>query len=442
MVLRSKSFARYIFQNQHKLIQQLVQTQQLQIRLCSGGSQQIQQALRVEDDDMPRISQAVPVAAPFPMKIEHAPDVGEQFRYSDLSVRLAAPHQLSPKPDTDDMAFGKYFTDHMLKIAYHKRLGGWQKPEITPMETLNLHPAAKVFHYAVELFEGMKAYRGVDGRIRLFRPDMNMARMNITAYRSGLPTFDGEELVKAMCRLIMIDSEWVPHTESASLYIRPTLIGIEPTLGVASSDSALLYTILSPVGSYFKPGAGGLKLYANPKYTRAWHGGVGDRKVGSNYGPTIHVQREALKEGCHQVLWLYGDAHELTEVGVMNIFMLHMKENGERELVTPPLDGLILPGITRDSILRLCRQWGEFTVKEEKFTMPMVKQLAKKGRLLEMFGAGTAAVISPIERIAYMGEEIQVPTESHESPVYRRLYDTLTGIQYGKIEHPWAPVID
>lgn len=439
MVLRSKSFARYIFRNQHKLIQQLLQTQ---VRLCSGGSQQIQQALRLEDDDVPKISQADPVAAPFPMSIQHAADVGEQFKYSDLSVRLAAPHQLSPKPDTDDMAFGKYFTDHMLKVSYHRRLGGWQKPEITPMETLNLHPAAKVFHYAVELFEGMKAYRGVDGRIRLFRPDMNMARMNVTAFRSGLPTFDGHELIKAMSRLIMIDSEWVPHTDAASLYIRPTLIGIEPTLGVASSDSALLYTILSPVGSYFKPGAGGLKLYANPNYTRAWHGGVGDRKVGSNYGPTIHVQKEALKEGCHQVLWLYGDAHELTEVGVMNIFMLYINDNGERELITPPLDGLILPGITRDSIIRLCRQWGEFSVKEQKFTMPMVKQLARKGRLLEIFGAGTAAVISPIECIAYLGEEIAIPTTSHESPLFHRLYDYLTGIQYGKIDHPWATVID
>lgn len=439
MVLRSKSFARYIFRNQHKLIQQLLQTQ---VRLCSSGSQQIQQALRLEDDDVPKILQVDPVTAPFPMSIEHAADVGEQFKYSDLSVRLAAPHQLSPKPDTDDMAFGKYFTDHMLKVAYHRRLGGWQKPEITPMETLNLHPAAKVFHYAVELFEGMKAYRGVDGRIRLFRPDMNMARMNVTAFRSGLPTFDGAQLIKAMSRLIEIDSEWVPHTESASLYIRPTLIGIEPTLGVASSDSALLYTILSPVGSYFKPGAGGLKLYANPNYTRAWHGGVGDRKVGSNYGPTIHVQKEALKEGCHQVLWLYGDAHELTEVGVMNIFMLYINDNGERELITPPLDGLILPGITRDSILRLCRQWGEFSVKEQKFTMPMVKKLAKEGRLLEIFGAGTAAVISPIECIAYLGEEIAVPTTSHESPLFHRLYDYLTGIQYGKIDHPWATVID
>lgn len=443
MVLRSKNLVRYVFQNQHKLIQQLL-VQGGPVRACSGhGGTQQQAQLRVEEDDnFPKIAEVPPLAAPFPMTIEHAADVGEQFKYSDLSVRLAAPHQLNPKPDVDDLAFGKYFTDHMLKVPYHRRLGGWQKPEITPMENLNLHPAAKVFHYAIELFEGMKAYRGYDGKIRFFRPEMNMARMNVTAYRSGLPTFEGEELIKAMARLVMIDSEWVPHTESASLYIRPTLIGIEPTLGVASSDSALLYTILSPVGPYFKPGAKGLKLYAEPKYTRAWPGGVGDRKVGSNYGPTIHVQQEALRHGCHQVLWLYGDDHQLTEVGVMNIFMLYMNENGERELITPPLNGLILPGITRDSIIRLCHQWGEFPVRERNFTMPEVKKLSKEGRLLELFGAGTAAVISPIEHISYMGEDIHVPTESQDSPLYRRLYNTLTDIQYGKLDHPWAYVID
>uniref|UniRef100_A0A2M3Z096 Branched-chain-amino-acid aminotransferase n=1 Tax=Anopheles braziliensis TaxID=58242 RepID=A0A2M3Z096_9DIPT len=441
MVLRSKQLVRYGFQRllaQHQRLQQ-----QQQVRLCSGHGIQQQAALRVEEEDsFPKLADVPPMAAPFPMKLEHAADVGEQFKYADLSVRLAAPHQLNPKPDVDDLAFGKYFTDHMLRVSYHRRLGGWQKPEITPMENLNLHPAAKVFHYAIELFEGMKAYRGYDGKIRFFRPEMNMARMNVTAYRSGLPTFDGEELIKSMARLVTIDSEWVPHTESASLYIRPTLIGIEPTLGVASSDSALLYTILSPVGPYFKPGVSGLKLYADPKYARAWPGGVGDRKVGSNYGPTIHVQKEALRNGCHQVLWLYGDDHQLTEVGVMNIFMFYMKKNGERELLTPPLDGLILPGITRDSIVQLCHQWGEFSVREEKFTMPLVKELAKEGRLLEMFGAGTAAVISPIECIAYLGEEIHVPTESHDSPLYRRLYNTLTDIQYGKLPHPWAYVID
>lgn len=182
----------------------------------------------------------------------------------------------------------------------------------------------------LQLFEGMKAYRGVDGRIRIFRPNMNMNRMNLSAKRSGLPTFDGDEFIKCMQRLVSIDQEWVPHTEKASLYIRPTLIGIDPTLGVASSDSALLYTILSPVGGYFDKNntSGGVSLLADPQYTRAWPGGVGDRKMGSNYAPTIHVQKEASSKGLQQVLWLYGPEHQLTEVGTMNIFVLFVNEQG------------------------------------------------------------------------------------------------------------------
>lgn len=175
----------------------------------------------------------------------------------------------------------------------------------------------------------MKAFRGVDGKIRLFRPELNMARMNSSAQRSGLPTFEPEEFINCISRLVSIDQEWVPHTESASLYIRPTLIGIEPTLGVASSDSALLYTILSPVGGYFAgKQTGGVSLLADPRYTRSWPGGVGDRKMGSNYGPTIHVQKEAAKQGFQQVLWLYGDDHQLTEVGTMNVFVLMINERG------------------------------------------------------------------------------------------------------------------
>lgn len=174
----------------------------------------------------------------------------------------------------------------------------------------------------------MKAYRGVDGKIRLFRPDMNMKRMNLSARRCGLPTFDGLEYVRCMSRLITIDQEWVPHTESASLYIRPTLIGIEPTLGVASSDSALLYTILSPAGGYFDKANTAVSLLADPQYVRAWPGGAGDRKLGSNYAPTIYVQQAAAKQGFQQVLWLYGDDHLLTEVGVMNVFMFYINDDG------------------------------------------------------------------------------------------------------------------
>lgn len=183
--------------------------------------------------------------------------------------------------------------------------------------------------YLLQLFEGMKAYRGADGKIRMFRPNMNMNRMNLSAKRSGLPTFDGDEFIKCLRRLVSIDQEWVPHTETASLYLRPTLIGIDPTLGVASSDSALLYTILSPVGDYFdKNKSRAVSLLADPQYTRAWPGGCGDRKMGSNYAPTIHVQKEASMKGLQQVLWLYGPDHQITEVGTMNIFILFINDKG------------------------------------------------------------------------------------------------------------------
>jgi len=368
------------------------------------------------------------------------------LQFEELHTRLAAPHQLQPKPEADDLKFGKHFTDHMLRIEYHRRLGGWQAPTITPLESLVLHPAAKVFHYALELFEGMKAYRGVDGRIRLFRPEMNMHRMNLTAKRSGLPSFDAEEAIKCLSRLVQIDQEWVPHTESASLYLRPTLIGIEPTLGVASSESALMYTILSPVGSYFdKVGSEkerGVSLLADPQFVRAWPGGCGDRKMGSNYAPTIRVQKEAIRNGLEQVLWLYGEDHQVTEVGTMNIFMYFINDLGERELITPPLNGLILPGITRDSIIRLTLEKGDVRVTQGKITMGMVKKLLQQGRLLEMFGSGTACIVSPVERIHYMGEDLMIPTMEQDNAMFRWVLKTLTDIQYGKIEHPWARVIN
>ncbi|XP_017129948.1 branched-chain-amino-acid aminotransferase, cytosolic [Drosophila elegans] len=437
--------AKDIFRNQHRLIRFIAQS----IRLCSNQSlkaaqaaQQQQQQKSAADFQITASVDAQYTSAPEPVK--HDKDLGHQFRASQLSVRLAAPEQLQPKPDNDgELGFGRLFTDHMLKIYYHKSLGGWQRPEITPLENLVMHPAAKVLHYAVELFEGMKAYRGVDGKIRIFRPDMNMNRMNLAAQRSGLPTFEGKEFVQCLSRLISIDSEWVPHTDTASLYIRPTLIGIDPTLGVASSDSALLYTILSPVGSYFKTGSSGaVSLLADPSYVRAWPGGVGNRKMGSNYAPTINVQKEAAARGLQQVLWLYGEDHQLTEVGTMNIFMFYVNDQGEQELVTPPLSGLILPGITRDSILRMTRQWGKFKVSEATITMPMVCELLNQGRLLELFGAGTACVVSPVNRINYLGQDLYIPTMEQEKPVHELIRESLTDIQYGRVDHPWSVVID
>ncbi|XP_066141728.1 branched-chain-amino-acid aminotransferase, cytosolic [Euwallacea fornicatus] len=364
------------------------------------------------------------------------------FRFKDLTTKLCEPDQLRTKPDASDLKFGHIFTDHMMKIFYHRKLGGWQKPVIIPFENISLHPAAKVLHYAVELFEGMKAYRGVDGKIRIFRPELNMTRMNKSAQSSGLPTFDGDELAKCLKRLVEVDQEWVPHSVASSLYLRPTLIGIDGTLGVQQSDSALLYTIMSPVGSYFAGGDESVSLFADPAYARAWPGGCGDKKLGSNYGPTIRVHNQALQRGRQQVLWLYGSDHQVTEVGTMNVFVFYLNEFGEKVLLTPPLNGLILPGVTRQSIIQLCEQWKEFRVEQRNITMTDILELTKSAKLLEMFGSGTACIVSPIKSIEYQGNLIEIPTTQHQNPLYRRIREELEAIQYGHIDHPWAHSID
>uniref|UniRef100_A0A8C6VQ64 Branched-chain-amino-acid aminotransferase n=1 Tax=Naja naja TaxID=35670 RepID=A0A8C6VQ64_NAJNA len=254
------------------------------------------------------------------------------------------------------------------------------------------------------LFEGMKAYRGVDGKIRLFRPRLNMDRMLRSAARATLPGFD-KELLQCIQKLVEVEKEWVPYSTSASLYIRPTLIGTEPSLGVKKPSRAILYVILSPVGPYFSSGAfNPISLWADPKYVRAWKGGTGDCKLGGNYGSSIYAQREAMELGCQQVLWLYGDDHQITEVGTMNLFLYWRNEDGEDELATPPLDGIILPGVTRQSILDLARKWGEFKVSERYITMSDLTTALKEKRVKEMFGAGTACVVCPVSTILYLGE--------------------------------------
>ncbi|CAG9815723.1 unnamed protein product, partial [Phaedon cochleariae] len=365
------------------------------------------------------------------------------FRYDDLTTKLADPGRLRAKPEVSDLKFGHFFSDHMLKIQYHRKLGGWQKPVITPFENLSIHPAARVLHYAIQLFEGTKVYRGADGKLRWFRPDLNMIRMNRSAEMIGLPTFIGTELIKCIKRLVQIDQEWVPHSEQASLYIRPSMIGIDGTLGVAQSESALLYAILCPVGPYWAAGEeDSVSLLADPRYARAWPGGCGSSKLGSNYGPTIRVQSYANKRGLQQVLWLYGPQHYVTEVGTMNIFMVYLDDNGEKVLVTPPLNELILPGVVRHSILELARLWKECRVEERMFTMAELLKYQRSGRLLEFFGAGTACIVTPVTSIEYMGESIRIPSKDHPNPMYQKLRDYLAAIQYGHIEHPWCIVID
>uniref|UniRef100_A0ACB8EVZ6 Branched-chain-amino-acid aminotransferase, mitochondrial n=1 Tax=Sphaerodactylus townsendi TaxID=933632 RepID=A0ACB8EVZ6_9SAUR len=248
------------------------------------------------------------------------------FKASDLQTELTS--RPKPKPDSGSLVFGKNFTDHMLTVEWSQE-NGWREPQVRPFQNLVMHPASSALHYSVQLFEGMKAFRGPDKQIRLFRPMLNMERMLRTALRTCLPPFDKSELLECIRQLIRVDQDWVPHSDSASLYIRPTFIGTEPSLGVAKPSHALLFVILGPVGPYFATGSfNPVSLLADPRYIRAWMGGVGDYKIGGNYGPTIYVQNEASKQDCQQVLWLYGDDHQLTEVGTMNIFMFWKNQQG------------------------------------------------------------------------------------------------------------------
>uniref|UniRef100_A0A5F7ZUS5 Branched-chain-amino-acid aminotransferase n=1 Tax=Macaca mulatta TaxID=9544 RepID=A0A5F7ZUS5_MACMU len=277
------------------------------------------------------------------------------FKAADLQLEMTQKPHKKPSPG-EPLVFGKTFTDHMLMVEWNDK--GWGQPRIQPFQNLTLHPASSSLHYSLQLFEGMKAFKGKDQQVRLFRPWLNMDRMLRSALRLCLPSFDKLELLECIRRLIEVDKAWVPDAAGTSLYVRPVLIGNEPSLGVAQPTSALLFVILCPVGAYFPGGSvTPVSLLADPTFIRAWVGGVGNYKLGGNYGPTVFVQQEARKQGCEQVLWLYGPDHQLTEVGTMNIFVYWTHEDGVLELVTPPLNGVILPGVVRQSLLDLAQTW-------------------------------------------------------------------------------------
>ncbi|XP_074075898.1 branched-chain-amino-acid aminotransferase, mitochondrial isoform X2 [Macrotis lagotis] len=359
------------------------------------------------------------------------------FKATDLQVELCQKPQKKPDPE-EPLIFGKRFTDHMLTVEWCKEQG-WGVPCIHPFRNLTLHPACSALHYSIQLFEGMKAFQGKDKRVRLFRPWLNMDRMLRSSLRLCLPEFDKLELLECIRRLVEIDKEWVPSGEKkASLYIRPTFIGNEPCLGVHPPLKALLYVILCPVGSYFpgdslKP----VSLLADPRFVRAWTGGVGDCKLGGNYGPTVFMQEAANREGCEQVLWLYGPDHQLTEVGTMNVFIFWTHKDGVLELVTPPLDGIILPGVIRQSLLDLAQLWGEFRVSERKVSMQELLLALREGRVREIFGSGTACQVCPVHRILYQGELLHIPTMENGSELILRFQKALSDIQYGSDSHKW-----
>ncbi|GMG55655.1 unnamed protein product [Ambrosiozyma monospora] len=346
----------------------------------------------------------------------------------------------------EQLVFGKTFTDHMLIIDWDAEKG-WLTPQIKPYGPLVMDPSACVFHYAFELFEGLKAYKDAEGKVRMFRPDMNMARMNKSAARICLPTFDSEELLKMIGELLKLDNKFIPDERGYSLYIRPTMIGTDPGLGVHTPSKAQIFVICSPVGPYYKTGFKAVSLEATDYAVRAWPGGVGDKKLGANYAPCIKPQLEAAARGFQQNLWLFGPEKNITEVGTMNFFAVFKDAvTGKKELVTAPLDGTILEGITRDSILSLCRERlskDEWTISERYCSIDEVKEAADKGLLVEAFGSGTAAVVSPVKSIGYHNQNIEVPLLPGEQfgPLTKQIADWIAELQYGIVESDWSRVI-
>jgi len=330
-------------------------------------------------------------------------------------------------------------SDHWLQVFWTKA-SGWSKPVITPYCKISLEPSALVFHYALACFEGMKAYKDANKNIRLFRPDENAKRMNTTAKRLCMPQFAGEEFVECLKALVREDKDWIPDQKGYSLYIRPTMIATEPLIGVHPPTQVMLYVITSPVGPYYTTGFKPVSLFADSANVRAWPGGMGNFKAAGNYAPTILPAEEAQTKGYQQVLWLVDD--HISEVGTMNLFCFWINEEGQKELITAPLDGTILPGVTRKSIIEMCRDWKDFAVSEKPFTMTQIVKALSENRVLEMFGSGTAAVVSPVNKINYKGVDYQIPCKNNTAgDLAQKLMHDLQAIQYGEVKSPWSVIV-
>ncbi len=341
------------------------------------------------------------------------------------------------KPDETKLGFGKIFTDHMFMMNY-SGAKGWHDARIVPYGDITLSPSSMVFHYGQEMFEGLKAYKGKDGKARLFRPDMNAKRANKSNERLCIPQIPEDMFVEAVKAVVEVDKDWIPSAPGTSLYIRPFVIATDAFLGVAPSDTYLFMILLSPSGAYYESGLEPVGIWIEDEYVRAVRGGMGFAKTGGNYAASLAAQVKAHDDGYSQVLWLDGvERKYIEEVGAMNIFF---KINGT--VVTPMLNGSILPGITRDSVIHMCKDWG-YTVEERKIDVHELEQAFADGTLEEVFGTGTAAVISPVGKLRF-GDEVMEIGGGKIGPLSQKLYDTLTGIQWGDLKDPygWSVVID
>ncbi|MDD2215559.1 MAG: branched-chain amino acid aminotransferase [Eubacteriales bacterium] len=334
------------------------------------------------------------------------------------------------KPDPDTLQFGTVFTDHMFIMDYSKEKG-WYDGRIVPYGPIPLDPAAAVFHYAQEFFEGLKAYKTKDDRVLLFRPEMNEKRANLTAERLCIPPMPPGLMVKAIKALVSVERDWIPGKEGTSLYIRPFVIATEPFLGVREAHRYMFIIILSPVGPYYKEGLFPTKIFVENEYVRAVPGGTGNVKIGGNYAAALKSQEKAQGNGYSQVLWLDGvERKYVEEIGTSNAFFII-----DGEIVTAPLSGTILPGITRDSVITLLKSWGE-KVAEKRITIQEIYEAHAAGKLDEVFASGTAAVISPVGELCWQGKKIIV-NNGEIGRISQKLYDELTAIQIGKREDPF-----
>lgn len=354
-----------------------------------------------------------------------------------MNIRIELAEKLKDKPaDESKLGFGHIFTDHMFVMNYDTG-EGWHDPRIIPYQDISLSPAAMCLHYGQEVFEGLKAYRTAEGRIQLFRPDENFKRLNVSNKRMVIPQINEADCLEALEKLIEIEKDWVPRSDGTALYIRPFIFATDPYVGVRPADHYLFMIILSPSGAYYSTGLNPVKIYVENNYVRAVRGGTGFAKTAANYAISLAGQEEAHEQDYEQVLWLDGvERKYIEEVGSMNIFFVI-----DNEIITPELTGSVLPGITRKSAIEVCRSKG-YKVTERRITIHEVAEAYDAGKLSEVFGTGTAAVISPVGHLKW-GDKIMEINENKIGKISQMLYDTMTGIQWGKIpdEFGWIKEI-
>lgn len=346
-----------------------------------------------------------------------------------MEIRVLPLPEEKKKPrfsDESQLGFGRIFTDRMF-IAEWKAGQGWVDARIEPYAPFSLDPACLVLHYAQEIFEGLKAYRWENGTIALFRPEMNARRFNLSAERMCMPEVPEELFLKGVEELVRLEADWIPSSAGTSLYIRPAMIAVEPVLGVKPSDHYYFYVILSPVGAYYAGGFNPVRIMVEDRYVRTVSGGTGEAKTGGNYASSLKAGLEAKKKGFDQVLWLDGtERRYIEEVGAMNMFFAY----GDR-VVTAPLEGSILNGVTRNSVLSLAGELG-FTVEERRIAVDTIMADIESGKITEAFGSGTAAVITPVGALCYKEQNLTVG-DGRVGRLTQKLYDTLTGIQTGHL---------